>query len=134
MDQETAVYRKSATPGTPPAVASQKRLEQLRCCPLGKLVLQLEELDAEIASIRLDQRPSRIAIAAIMGVKFNVLKALLPYAYAKVPDHKEAEFNERVPIVINLAPEDVTREEHILLSQINDALDGARQQFPSYKA
>jgi hypothetical protein len=94
--------------------------------------MQLDELDQEIDSIRSDPRPSRIAIAAIMSVKFNVLKALLPYAYAKVPENKETSSNERVPIVINLAPEDVTREEHILVSQINDALEGARQQFPQY--
>ena len=132
MNTETVAYRKSATPGTPPASASQKRLEALRCCPLGRLVLQLTELDDEIEAIRNDPRPSRIAIAAIMGIKFNVLKALLPYAYATVPATKEADNAGRVPITINLAPEDVTREERVLVDQINDALEGARQQFPQY--
>jgi len=133
MTTETVAYRKSATPGTPPASASQKRLEALRCCPLGRLVLQLTELDDEIANIREDKKPSRIAIAAIMSIKFNVLKALLPYAYATVPATKEVDNVGRVPITINLAAEDVTREERILVEQINDALDGARQQFPAYK-
>lgn len=133
MTTDTVAYRKSATPGSPPASASQRRLEELRFCPLGRLVLQITELDTEIANIRLDARPSRVAIAAIMAVKFNVLKALLPYAYATVPVTKEVDNGGRVPITINLAAEDVTREEQILVGQINDALEGARQQFPSFK-
>ena len=133
MTTDTVAYRKSATPGSPPASASQRRLEELRFCPLGRLVLQITELDAEIANIRLDTRPSRVAIAAIMAVKFNVLKALLPYAYATVPVTKEVDNVGRVPITINLAAEDVTREEQILVGQINDALEGARQQFPAFK-
>jgi hypothetical protein len=130
----TPNYRKSATPGVPPSTAAQKRLEALRVCPLGRLVMQIGEIDLEIQEIKQSAKPSRMVIATLMGVKFNILKTLLPYAYATVPAENPQQKESRVPIVITLDAESIMHEEEELLNNINDTLDEVRQSFPEYAA
>lgn len=125
-------YRKSATPGVPPSTASQRRLEQLRVCPLGRLVMQLDEIDNEIAEIKDTPKPSRMVIATLMGIKFNVLKSLLPYAYSTVPAALDNVSEGRVPVIINLDASEIMREEAELVDNINTALEEVRQEFPEY--
>lgn len=126
-------YRKSATPGVPPSTASQKRLDALRVCPLGRLVMQLGEIDMEIAEIKQSPKPSRMVIATLMGIKFNVLKALLPYAYATVPQAVDTNTTNRVPVIINLDASEIMREESELVDNINEALEEVREAFPEYE-
>ncbi len=133
-EQSATVYRKSATPGAPPSTAAQKRLEALRCCPLGRLVVQLQEIDDEIKEIKLSERPSRMVIATLMSVKFNVLKALLPYAYSTVPTTQLVDTNARMPVTIVLDTAEIMREEAELIEKIDEALDEVREQFPQYVA
>ena len=133
MNDNITPYRKSVTPGVAPATASQKRLQELRVCPLGRLVLQLDEIDREIAEIKLTPKPSRMVIATLMGIKYNVLKALLPYAYATVPTAVDINPSERVPVVINLDSSEILKEEAELIDNINNALEEVRQEFPEYK-
>lgn len=132
MSDNVTVYRKSATPGIPPATASQKRLAALKVCPLGRLVLQLDEIDKEIIEIKCTPKPSRMVIATLMGIKYNILKSLLPYAYATVPTTNDEDKPNRVPIVINLDPSAILEEEKELVENINEALEEARQEFPDY--
>jgi len=129
----TPSYRKSATPGVPPSTAAQKRLEALRVCPLGRLVAQLDEIDKEIVEIKAIPKPSRMVIATLMGVKFNILKTLLPYAYATVPSENPQQRETRVPIIITLDADAIMREEEELLTDINETLEEVRQTFPEYK-
>lgn len=126
------VYRKSVTPGAPPASSSQRRLAELKFCPLGRLVGQIVEIDQEILDIRQDTRPSRMAIAALIAVKYNVLKALLPYAFAKVPEGTTNEgLSSRIPVTITLEGDDVTLEERTLVNQINNTLEEVRITYDS---
>jgi len=128
-------YRKSATPGTPPSTKSQLRLEQLRVCPLGRLVMQIGEIDMEIQEIKLSPKPSRMVIATLMGIKFNVLKALLPYAYATVPvESSNNGASSHVPVIITLDTSEIMREEEELVDRINETLGEVRQEFPSFDA
>ena len=130
---EVTTYRRSATPGVPPSGAARRRLEELRCCPLGRLVAQLQELDDEIARIRDTPKPSNIAIAALMNIKFNVLKTLLPYAWSELPKEVPGESTEsRVPLAIYLDAEEILSEEAELVENINEALNEARVKFPDY--
>lgn len=135
-DENTPVtYRKSATPGVPPSTKSQLRLEQLRVCPLGRLVMQIGEIDLEIKEIKESPKPSRMVIATLMGIKFNVLKALLPYAYATVPvESNTGGGNTHVPVIITLDTSEIMREEEDLVNKINDTLEEVRQEFPSYQS
>lgn len=130
---EVTTYRRSATPGVPPSGAARRRLEELRCCPLGRLVAQLQELDDEITRIRDTPKPSNIAIAALMNIKFNVLKTLLPYAWSELPKEVPGESTEsRVPLAIYLDAEEILSEEAELVENINEALNEARVKFPDY--
>ena len=124
-------YRKSATAGVPPSTKSQKRLEELRVCPLGRLVMQIGEIDLEIMDIKLDPRPNRMAIAALMSIKYNVLKTLVPYAYSTVPTETGNQ-DERVPVIITLDSGEILKEEKELVNKINDTLEEVRQEFPQY--
>lgn len=132
MAVDSQQYRRSVTPGSPNSNRAQTMLQKLRCDPLGRLVMQLAEIDTEIATIREDFKPSRMVIATLMALKFNVLKELLPYAYSKVPLDKESDGSVRMPITINIDGTEILREEENLVEQINDALEEARVEFPSY--
>ena len=132
--EESQTYRRSVTPGSPNSNRAQLMLQKLRCDPLGRLVMQLQEIDDEIATIRDDVKPSRMVIATLMALKFNVLKELLPYAYSKVPQDKENDGSVRVPITINIDGSEITNEAEGLVNQINDALEEARVEFPEYNA
>ena len=130
---EVTPYRRSATPGAPPSGAARRRLEELRCCPLGRLVSQLQELDDEISRIRVTPKPSNIAIAALMNIKFNVLKTLLPYAWSELPKEVASDNNiDRVPINIYLDAEEILVEEKQLCADIDSALEEAKIAFPEY--
>ena len=125
-------YRRSVTPGSPNSNRAQVMLQKLRCDPLGRLVMQIKEIEDEIASIKLDPRPSRMVIATLMALKFNVLKELLPYAYSKVPVDKESTNGSRVPITINIDGSEILQEERQLISDINETLEEVRQEFPQF--
>jgi hypothetical protein len=132
MAEDVKQYRRSVTPGAPNSNRAQTMLQKLRCDPLGRLVMQLAEIDNEIATIRGDLKPSRMVIATLMALKFNVLKELLPYAYSKVPADKESDGSVRMPITINIDGAEILREEEGLIEQVNDALEEARVEFPQY--
>ena len=132
MNDVAQGYRRSVTPGAPVSTRSQKRLQDLRCDPLGRLVLQLSEIDVEIESIRQTPRPSRMVIATLMALKYNVLKSLMPYAYSMVPSEENNGGGSKVPVIINIDGAAIAEEEKDLLNNINDALEEARVTFPSY--
>jgi hypothetical protein len=126
-------YRRSVTPGTPVSSKSQQRLKELRCDPLGRLVLQLAEIDMELKDLRsLPKRPGMV-IATLMALKYNVLKELMPYAYSKVPQEQAANGTNLQPVIINIDGKAVMEEEQGLLTEINEALEEAREAFPDYK-
>jgi len=132
MAENAQQYRRSVTPGSPNSNRAQLMLQKLRCDPLGRLVMQLKEIDDEIAENKAGPKISRMTIATLMALKFNVLKELLPYAYSKVPLDTKSEGNSRVPITINIDGSEILREEEGLVNDINNALEEARQEFPEY--
>jgi hypothetical protein len=132
-DNLVSSYRRSVTPGTPVSTRSQQRLKELRCDPLGRLVLQLTEIDLEIKSLKDMERPSRMVIATLMALKYNVLKDLMPYAYSKVPQEQTGGGNNVMPVVINIDGKAIMDEEQGLYKEINEALEEARETFPEYK-
>ena len=125
-------YRRSITPGTPVSSRSQQRLKELRCDPLGRLVLQLSEIDNEIRDLKSMERPARMIIATLMALKYNVLKDLLPYAYSKVPQEQLGGGKDLTPVIINIDGQAILDEEKGLIKDINNALEEARTEFPNY--
>jgi hypothetical protein len=122
------------TPGTPVSSKSQQRLKDLRCDPLGRLVLQLAEIDVEINELKNSGKRPAMVIATLMALKYNVLRELMPYAYSKVPQEQAANGNNLQPVIINIDGKAVMEEEQGLLVEINEALEEAREAFPEYKA
>jgi|SRR6476660_10436612 len=133
MGDDVVSYRRSVTPGTPVSSRSQKRLQELRCDPLGRLVLQLSEVDLEIKELKNMERPSRMIIATLMALKYNILKELMPYAYSKVPQEQQNGGGNATPVVINIDGKAIMDEEQAMLTNINEALEEAREAFPDYK-
>ena len=129
---DTATYRKSVTPGVAPATASQRKLQELKFCPLGRLTLLIDEIDRQIQLIEQSPKPSRMVISTLLATKFNTLKSLLPYAYCQVPAESADDNITRVPVVITLDATEIMKEEAELLDKINETLEEAREQFPDY--
>jgi hypothetical protein len=96
-------------------------------------VLQLSEVDVEINAIREQERPSRMIIATLMALKYNILKELMPYAYSKVPQEQNNNSENMTPVVINIDGKAIMDEEQALLKGVNEALEEAREAFPDYR-
>ena len=134
MNDVTApTYRRSVTPGTPVSSRSQQRLKELRCDPLGRLVLQLTEIDLELQELKSMQKRPAMVIATLMALKYNVLRDLMPYAYSKVPQEQLGGGSNYTPVIINIDGKAIAEEETTLLKDVNEALEEAREAFPEYK-
>ena len=132
-DIATPTYRCSVTPGTPVSSRSQQRLKELRCDPLGRLVLQLTEIDLELTELKSMQKRPAMVIATLMALKYNVLRDLMPYAYSKVPQEQLGGGSAYTPVIINIDGKAIADEEATLLKDVNEALEEAREAFPEYK-
>ena len=120
-------YRRSVTPGSAVSTRSQQRLRDLRCDPLGRLVLQLSEVDIELQSLA--GTNYRMVRATLLALKFSILKELLPYAYSKIPQEDARNSNPMTPIVINVDGQ----AQSIKPELVNAALQESREAFPEYE-